>query len=100
MTLVPESAKQAPATNPTYPEPTTAIFTAPVVATVRVEVNLTRRALGAYSSVLRANGITLLGWFAIAFELIQDLACSFGADPEPFGKLVDECVFRLTHVVV
>src|SRR6478609_3486396 len=38
-TLVPESAKQAPATNPTYPEPTTAIFTAPLVASVGLEVD-------------------------------------------------------------
>jgi hypothetical protein len=47
MTLVPESAKQAPATNPTYPEPTTAIFTTPLVASVRLDVdhfvNFTKR---------------------------------------------------------
>jgi hypothetical protein len=39
MTLVPESAKQAPATNPTYPEPTTAIFTPPLVARLRAIVD-------------------------------------------------------------
>src|SRR5450631_2403073 len=38
MTLVPESAKQAPATNPTNPEPTTAIFTRPLVPRLRVFV--------------------------------------------------------------
>jgi hypothetical protein len=38
MTLVPVSAKQAPATNPTYPEPTTAIFTRRLVLRLRVLV--------------------------------------------------------------
>jgi hypothetical protein len=39
MTLVPESAKQAPATNPTYPEPTTAIFTRLLVVRIRLAVD-------------------------------------------------------------
>src|SRR5450432_1512648 len=38
MTLVPESAKQAPATNPTYPDPTTAIFTLSLVIRSRAAV--------------------------------------------------------------